>query len=706
MVASAPETWWGVLPPLLAAALLLALPGVLLLLPLRLRPLALIAAAAPTSLALIGIAGVLGGFTGVRFLWFEPFVLAVLAGLLLEYAVRRWPGGAAPERLRWVRWRRSDRRALREGVRRHPLAARRILLVLCWSLGTVAFAVTMFHGVPSPSHLSQTYDNVFHLNATMSILAHGNASSLQLRTLTEPLQHFATYPAAWHATAAAAVQMTGADVPTAFNGLAIAVFACAWMPGVAWFSAGLVRRSDRLAATAIALVLATGLGFYPGALLIWGVLYPTYLAYAILPAGLGLAVLVVRRLLRWGNGNGLAAGPTWTLWVLIVLWLAAAGFSHPRSLIGAAVVAVPLAVAVAVDLLRRRWRTGPRARRRIVAGLAIAAAALAVIVAGMVLFVYRHYDLAHRPVSDHLTGVQARPVESFGAALWQVLALDAFTGAGTQRTGPLIGFAIAVAAAVVWTFWTRHRTRWLVVAYVIVGVLYALAAGSDTAFAKIATGMWYKDRFRLAALLPALAIPLVAVFLAQAPRRWPWKGRWTAAPVVPLVTAGLTLVIAVSSWAPLGAALGSAAQTAYRLPPADDTAFVTTPKAALMRQLPGIVPAGQRVLGNPWNGSSLSWVLGDREPVFPHLEGAWDPDRVTAATRLDQLGADPAVCDALRRLHVRYVLDGPEPPGPVTPAQQQYASIHRAAAAGLLTQVRSATGMTLYRIDRCPPAGN
>lgn len=94
-------------------------------------------------------------------------------------------------------------------------------------------AAVAFHAVPSPTLFPQTYDNALRLNATTSILDHGDTSGLYLRALTGPMQRFAVYPAAWHAAAAAVVQLTGASLPTAFNAVAIAVSACVWLPGIA-----------------------------------------------------------------------------------------------------------------------------------------------------------------------------------------------------------------------------------------------------------------------------------------------------------------------------------------------------------------------------------------------------------------------------------------------------------------------------------------
>ncbi|MCI1207749.1 MAG: hypothetical protein LKF98_05700 [Microbacteriaceae bacterium] len=673
-------SWWSALPAILVGALMLTGPGLLALQPLGLRPLARFALAGPLSVAFLSAAGLLSGFPGVRYLWPEPFALAALLALLLAWAVRR----------------RHGRHAARPTARRPAgrLLRRRLLLTACWSASVIAFALLVFSKVHSPEQFSQTYDNVFHLNATESILATGNASTLHLRTLTEPMSQIAMYPAAWHTAAASVVQITHLPVTIAFNGLALAVAAAIWIPGVAWLSAMLVPLPQRTATTAGALLLATATGFYPASLLIWGVLYPMYLAVSLIPAGVGLVVILLRETTpRWGRSRELDPHPRLTLAIAGPLWVLGAFCAHPRSLISALMVALPLLIWTGWRALRGLWRTRPELRRRILWIIAGILAGGVVLAGALVAFVYVHYDLARRPISDHLTGVQARPTETIWGAILQVVSLSAPTGAPNLSTWPLLPLAVVLLICAGWVLVTRQATGWLVWAYLWVGTLYVLAAGSNSDAAKVLTGMWYKDRFRLSALLPVLVVPLVSTTLPRlcARTRWPQAIAW-----------GTSAVLAFSSWMTIAPSIGQGMRVTYRLPAKDSTTLVDGQQAALLRQLPALVPRGQRVLGDPWNGSSLSWVLGDREPVFPHLSGAWTPDQITVATRLDRLGTDPAVCAALTRLHVRYVLDSPRSlNGGGDPAEAQYASIHRAAEEHLMTPMRRSGSNVLYRIDRC-----
>jgi hypothetical protein len=123
----------------------------------------------------------------------------------------------------------------------------------------------------------------------------------------------------------------------------------------------------------------------------------------------------------------------------------------------------------------------------------------------------------------------------------------------------------------------------------------------------------------------------------------------------------------------------------------------------LLREVSTVVPAGQRILGDPWDGSALVWVFGGREPVFPHLTGTWGPDRDVVATRLGEAGSAPEVCAALDRLRVRYVVADPEKLWGGDPQAAYFSGIDGAVQSGVLVPVRSEGSAALYRIDACGP---
>ena len=116
-------------------------------------------------------------------------------------------------------------------------------------------------------------------------------------------------------------------------------------------------------------------------------------------------------------------------------------------------------------------------------------------------------------------------------------------------------------------------------------------------------------------------------------------------------------------------------------------------------------PSAEDGIASIWDGSAWTQLFGDREPVFPHVNGQWDAARLSLAYDLDAVGVNPAVCAALDELRVRFVLYNPHEFGGGDPAGNHFLAVHRAVEAGLFTEVSSDGDSTLYRIDQCGPMG-
>ncbi|MEO6201043.1 MAG: DUF6541 family protein, partial [Cryobacterium sp.] len=85
--------------------------------------------------------------------------------------------------------------------------------------------------------------------------------------------------------------------------------------------------------------------------------------------------------------------------------------------------------------------------------------------------------------------------------------------------------------------------------------------------------------------------------------------------------------------------------------------LVSTDELALMERLPGIVPDGSVIAGNPWTGTSFAYAISGREVLNPNFNSHTDPGADVINKRLRDAGSDPEVCRVVRALHVDYVLD-------------------------------------------------
>jgi len=179
--------------------------------------------------------------------------------------------------------------------------------------------------------------------------------------------------------------------------------------------------------------------------------------------------------------------------------------------------------------------------------------------------------------------------------------------------------------------------------------------------------------------------------------------RRTLGALAAVVVAVIVGVTATGTLAATG--VSASAGTVYRqTAQASEGALLTSGEITFMRnEVASIVPEGQRVLGDPWDGSALTGVLGGREPVFPHVEGRWDAERRMLAMGLHTIDDNPAVCEALDALRVRYVMYAPSATVSSGASGDSFAAIHAAVDAGLFTRVATDGESKLLRIDQCGP---
>ncbi len=695
-------TWIGAALPVVATMLVVFVPGTALAAALNLRGATALALAGPLGFGTIGVAGVASAALHVPFGWWSVAVTAVVAVLVL-LGIRLLAARSGAPLPAWDSWR--------------PSAV--LPVVLGVGIASVAIGSIAFAAVPSPDRVSQTYDAVFHLNAVQSIVQSGDASSLHLYRLTHPTQTTAIYPAVFHSIAALAVETTGVSVPVAVNaawlGTAgpVFAFACAFAARVL-FGGTSLRRGETPSAVQPVLVasagavLASAFVAFPYLLLDFGTLYPNGLAYTTLPVGLGLVAAAT----RWPESapwRPEAPGPLWRTLLLLLGWLGGAAFAHPRSLVAVLVLVVPLLVAWFGARMHALAGRSPRAARR--ARLIVAAVVVAVILvaAGALLFVLHYYDVGHRPISDHLNGGPARAREGFGTAVLQGLLATSLVSPSQLPLPPAVLLAVVALAGLV-ALALRPGLRWAAVTYLAIVLLYAAAAGSDSDLAKLATGLWDKDKFRILAMLPTIAVPvvawtlaaggaeLVAVLRRRAQRRQDPRDRT----VIVAVSAATLLVAAVTWVGPALTGVGTAIGTVFSLPDTDKhQRLLDADESLLLTHVGRFVPAGQVIVDDPWDGSALAWALGGRQTLFPHLGGYWGAERKLVAEHLDAAPRDPAVCAAVRHLDLHWLLTDPQHLWDNTAQAKAFIGIDRAAGGSGVRLVASSGSTRLYRITAC-----
>jgi hypothetical protein len=618
-------SWLQTLPFVFAAALFLLLPGGLVTVSLGLRGLPAAALAAPVTVSIAAVLAVLLPYAGLP--WSAAAVL--VGGVLLSVlalAVRRAKDGTSlrgsfagllPRTGGWV--------------------------AAAFAVGAGLILVELALAFVTPESISQTFDNVFHLNGVRYILDTGSASSLTMTKMTSGDAAPYFYPAAWHGLAAALIQLTGLPIAVAVNVLNMAIAAAVWPLGCMLLTRTVA--GDRPVAVGAAGILSAMFAAFPILLLDFGVLYPNFLAISILPAALASVALLFRvaRGLEW---------PPLLRFVVPLLIIPGLALAHPNGFMSLVVFAVPIALQAYVQtyLGSGNQRHGHRTQWILAtSGLAVGAVGLYVL-----------WSLV-RPPED--AAFWPPPQTPRGAVF------DLLTNGAVDRPAA-VGVSVLMLVGL-FLCWRQGGRTWMLAGFVITAVLYVVVSGTLKGDVRSAlTGVWYNDSNRIAALLPLTALPFAAVgvdALAVWLRRTADRlagSRWAGRVLRPLgkrgsiaypVVCGLLIAMFAAAQVPSMRTAIMSAQKAYRV--TDHSLLLNAAERRVIDRLDEIVPADAAIAVNPWTGGALAYALAHRETTAKHILTATTADVETLNLKLRDADSDPAVCAALAATGVRYVLD-------------------------------------------------
>lgn len=651
-------TDWIAQSGLIGLALLVIFgPGLLIGAGLRLRGLTLWAAAPGVSVGLLAILAIAFPYLGVR--WGH---LSVGIAVLIVAAIV-WGATMVVGRSRW--------KALRQRLR--PTSIALVIAGLVVGAGLNAARLLAYVGLPTA--ISQTNDAVFHLNALRWVAETGSASSLDL---TGVIGGSTFYPAAWHAVASL-VALDTELIPVAANVVALVIAAVVWPSSIA-FLARVISRGDVII-TAAAAALSAGLMAFPQLMFEWGVLYPYALSVAIVPAAVALTITSLRSWVgargadrvRSGAGTGIA----------VFFAVAAITLSQPSSVLAWAV----LVMLWGTGELLRAWR-GTTSRGR--------AWILVILIGGWLAIALVWVVLAYLA----------------GAVLWRAYRSPLGAVADVLLNGhsllpAAIGMSILLLVGVILAV-RLNRLRWLFAAWVGVSMLYVISVSTDLPVIKrLLTGPWYGDSFRLAAIVPIIAVPLaalglvviirwVAAFAAARGARWLTRARVTAAAIA-IIAVSEIVSVAINPVVLLRVAAETDEQSRYTL---NDQSYLSSDEYALLRELPELVPEDALLIANPSTGAAFAYVLGERD-IVPRT---WSPPQSTAwgiiAANLREAGEDAAVCEALAAYgQPEYVLDFG--PGDIGPGQYMMPGMTDFDDQPGFEEIETQGDASLWRITAC-----
>lgn len=615
--------WWPVLPQLIGAALLLLAPGLIVARGLRYRGFDSLALSPALSVGVIVIAATASPFLRVRFNLLPVAVLAVVLGAVGWFVTR------------------SRRPA---EVEQEPLLWRRTVPFISASLALVVIAARAMQAIGGPEHFSQTYDAVFHLNSVKYALDTGNASSLTIGDMTGG----GFYPAGWNAVATLVASTFALDVPAAVNVTSIVLAAAFWPLSCVLAARWTIGRSSAVALSAG--VACASLGAFPLLMMDFGVLYPNLLSISILPGSIALAAAVARMSPGWVP-RGLPA--------ILALLLSLSGLivAHPTTFMAWLVWTAPMAGVLT-------WKLAKLRRRGL---LRVRPARLRVPLIGYCLVFVVLWIFLRPPSDASFWG----PYHTVPQALGEAIVFS-------PLDLPLAWLVAPIALLGLWVAAGRPRYRWIAAVFLIFTVLFVVVSGFPSSrIRSILTGVWYNDSYRVAALLPLVAVLLAAIgvewichkalasrWFHRILRREPVIGRELATRSTGAMTPtslrrGLAVVLALVAVfiGQLGGVNKEVEQAAskYVLSPASP--LVSSDELSLIERLHTEVPQDAILIGNPYTGTSLSYALGDRKSAQLHILSYVSPALQEIYDHLGAVSGDPDVCNAVRTEHAYYVLD-------------------------------------------------
>lgn len=601
---------WALALPAAIALAVLVLPGLLIVAATGVRGVSVLLVAAPVSAAVVAVAAVGASIVGID--WgVLPVVVVACVGALVgagaRLALRRWwPATVRPalerERSGWT------------ALLAVPVAG----VVIGWQL---------LRAFGRPDAFSQTFDNVFHLNAIRFILDTHDASPLTILQMTAGEGPYGFYPATWHAIGSLVAQVSGASPAVAANAVNLVVAAVVWPLG----ATALTLTITRLRATTAVLagVVMAGFSGFPYLLLDYGVLYPNFLSYALVPGVLALAVSAFGTC----SVRLAASGPALLLAITGSVGVAVA---HPNGAMLVLAIGLTILGAVALRLGSAWWSEGRTLRLVLLATSLVALIGL--------------YAVVWRFIRPPASATRWPPTQTMPQAVGEVI----FQAADHRAAG--LGVAVLAVIGAVHLVRRRSRSLWIVAAWALVAFLFVVVSGvSEQVLRDLLTAVWYNNTPRLAAALPLVVAPIAAygAVVSWEVGRARLAGRVPPRVVVALSVLGVLLLV--------GTVLRTSSAASERIRAtmevSADSRAVDSDEMALIRQLPDLLPDDALVAVNPSYGGAFAYALEGVDVTFAHLLHGPVADYDLIGEGLDEATPGSPVCEAVRTSGVTHVLD-------------------------------------------------
>lgn len=366
-----------------------------------------------------------------------------------------------------------------------------LLYIVCGCLIAGYYFILPLNG---PGSFGQGPDNAPHLSFIQAFIDAGNYSSLNAsyyhgidNIFQDPSGNEGVggfYPAAWHAVAALAGSLVGANAAVSANASLFVFLAIVFPLNVFYLIRTLARGNNVLIASGALICLS--FGAFPWGLITFGPLYPNFAAFTFVPLVVGIFVEIFS--LQCKLIKKLILG------FLFVVGLFDLVFLQSNAVFTVGVLLIPFCIVVIWKKLAHL--NGTVLSTRIFKAIVV----ILFLVVCYVLWQWV-YGL---PI---MAGVVDYPWEPFTSLRQEVIniLLLSYRNSAAQ---PFLAFLVVLG--VVYLVYKKQH-RWLIGSYAITCFMCLVAATGTGDFRSFWIGFWYTDSYRIAAMAALAAIPL-AIF--------------------------------------------------------------------------------------------------------------------------------------------------------------------------------------------------
>lgn len=609
-------SWIHIVPVFACALALASIPGGLLAYLAGVRNYYLLGLAAPLSISLITIAAMIAAPLSTGF-GLVPVLAVTALSCAAAVVIRRLLGRPVTPPM------------TRAAFSRTNWAVMGSALAVAGALIALNFAKI----IERPDNFSQTYDNIFHMNAVRYIVESGMGTSLSLGTLGTGPDIF--YPAAWHNYVALIQMLTGTSIPVSITAASLVIGAFMWPASCLFLAAAAFGpRTLMILGTA---VISAGFSSFPYLMISFGVLYPYLLALVLLPAAIALLCELFRIGVKRTPSDRRVIG------LLLAAVVPGMGLAHPSALLFLILVAVALAP---LPFIRRLLGPIGTKERMFVAALMVTVLAVSI-------YAVRQIWVVARPTRGASFWP---PFQTPAQALGEIGALAPI---GAPITWAMLGIMLVGIYAAF-----RHRLhRWTLIPMILGSYLYVVVTSfPNDDLRYFITGVWYNDSYRLAALLPIALLPIILVgwralsdaYERRASRLVRSDTRQSTSALVGINVIAVVLLVAATQGDSVRYAVRAGSQN-YGI--GESSPLISADEAALLERVPDLVPEEATVVGNPYTGASLVYALADRQTPSPHVGNGQNARAQVLINQLDEMLTNPDVCPVVEEVGPVYVLE-------------------------------------------------